>query len=174
MAISFSAGQLLTAAQMNLLCPVYVAKTADQSVTNSATDVNDNDIAIPLNAGQIVEVVLTLGVLATTKVPGIRVAWTAGGTLTVLDRSGSAPASPIGTGVANGAGAPQQSFQFIALTDVTYGVDSSLATRIEERLIIATGVSGGTLQLKWSQSAATAATTTTIKAGSYAVARYVS
>lgn len=175
MTISFAAGQLITSNQMNLLAPLLTSKAVNQSVTNSATLVNDNDIVFTFVANQTVMVECYLGVFATTNVPGIGVAWGATGTITGVSRSGLGSPKPPNTTVFT---TTMQTFlspgsNLTATFNIGADTNSSFPTMYQDRLLLTTGASGGTLQLKWAQATATAATTTTVAAGSYAIARYV-
>lgn len=176
MAISFTAGQVLTANELNLLAPVYLVKNSSQSVTNSATLVNDNDIALTLLANQTAQITLMLDYQAnTTTNVGLRLAWVAGGTLGLISRFVMGPSD------AGGANPPDAltTVQMRPLTAFTTnnlystGTTANAAYVLREELIVTTGASGGTLTLQFAEFTAAAATTITLNNSSYAIARYV-
>lgn len=50
---SWTAGQKITAALLNAMQPLYVAKPSDQSVTSSTTNVNDTALFLALEANSV-------------------------------------------------------------------------------------------------------------------------
>ncbi|MFD9225374.1 hypothetical protein ACFWDI_36440 [Streptomyces sp. NPDC060064] len=167
-------GEVVTAAelnaeirdQMNALIAdnASVHKTADESVTSSATLQNDNHLLVSVLANAEYEIVLRM--CANGSASGdIKLAWTvpAGSTSQRFCRgpdTSSAGSSAATTVRSNG------------LTDghataINYGVFStSQQSFIEEILYISTGGTAGTVQLQWAQNVIDA-TATTVEAGSY-------
>ena len=170
MSISFSAGQLITSNQMNLLAPVYTVKSTPQSVTDSATLVNDNDLVFTVVANQAVQISYRLGVTAGSTAPGIKTAYLLTGTVAVQARHGLGPAS--GTVTASTSTA-MHAFMFNSTAAANYAADTGVAT-VWEDVVFTTGASGGTITLQWAQNTATVGVSTTLNAGSYAILRYVS
>lgn len=169
MTVSFSAGQLLTAAQMTVLCPVYTVKTLNQVVTNSVTLVNDADLVFTLLPNQTYAIDWDLLASSSAGVHGIDIGYAVSGTVAIVARSGMGPA--VGT-VAGSTGGNMRAFAFASLLAGGYGTDTS-GVAIREHTIWAAGVSGGTVTLKFAQDTLGAATTTTLLAGSNAIARIV-
>lgn len=175
MAIIETAGSVLTAAALNLLCPLFAIKASNQTVTASATLVNDNDIAFTFVANQTVHVQARLDYQSnTTTNVGLRAAWATTGTLAASarfclganDAAASTPDSML-----------MQSRPMAAInTNNLYATATVASTSLVawEELIITTGASGGTLTLQWAEFTGTAATSVTMLQGTFAVARYVS
>lgn len=170
MAISFSAGQLLTAAQLNLLCPQEVVKAANQGVTNSATLVSDADLVVTLAPNQTYHVAYHLLFSATTKVPNGKYNLALTGTVASLSSAAHvvAPTNPMPAG-----GAALYTIESGASNAASFGVDTAPVCVKLDALFIG-GASGGTITFQFAQNAATAATTTTLLAGSFVIARVVS
>lgn len=169
-ALSFTAGQALTAAQLNLLVPLYVIKGSNQVVTNSAVLVNDNDIVFSLLPNQSYHVALHLLLSATTKVPNGKYNLAVTGTVASVGAAMHvvAPTSPMPAG-----GAALYTVESGASNAANFGVDTApVCVKLDG--IFSGGASGGTVTLQFAQQTATVATSTTMLAGSFGVARVVS
>lgn len=174
MSLSFTAGQLITANELNLLVPLFARKASDQSVTNSATLVNDNDITFSLVANQTYMIELHgIGVSTTSNAPGIIIQWTLGGTLTGLGRNSIGPSGPAINTLANKTTARFEASTTGGGSGTFYGVDLTNLTSFYDIIVVSSGASGGTVTLQWAQAVATTSTTTTLKTGTFAVARVV-
>lgn len=175
MAISFAAGQVLTANELNLLAPQYVVKASDQLVTNSTTLVNDNDIVFTLQANQIYFIEAHLVSQNTTTTGNLRLAWTASGTVAGVNATrprmvyGSADS---GTQPPDAMAIQMRSF---AINTNNLNVISSAALDylIREDLLLTGGTGGGTIQLQFAQFAAVASQSIKLMAGSFAICRCV-
>lgn len=170
MAIQYTAGQSVTATMLNLLAPLFAQKGTDQSVTNSAVLVNDNDIVFTLAANQTVEMELHAAALAGSTAPGIAIGYTLTGTVSVTTRLGQGPPAVLGGNTPSGT--TVRMFEFNSTAGAGYALSTS-EMLITEYLILATGASGGTIRLQFAQGAATAGVSTTLRAGTFAIARYV-
>lgn len=170
MAISqFVALQQLTAAQLNQLVPLCAVKGSNQSVTNSATLVNDSDIIFTLVANQTYHIAFHLLFSATTKVPNGKYNLSLTGTVASVGSATHvvAPTSPMPAG-----GAALYTIESGASNGANFGVDTApVCVKLDG--IFTGGGSGGTITLQFAQQTATAATSTTILAGSFAIARMV-
>lgn len=175
MTISFTAGQLLTAAEMTMLCPTYVVKASNQSVTNSATLVNDTDLVFTLLPNQTYEVDLWGEYAGSgTTNAGLRAAWTSTGTVGFVSRFCQGPGDAAGAAVPDSV--LMQTRPMGALTTnnlYTSGIVAAATFVFHEKLIVTGGVSGGTLQFQFAQFTATAGQSMTMGGTSYAVARMV-
>lgn len=167
-ALNFTAGQLVTAAELNLLVPIYVLKGSNQVVTNSTVLVNDNDITFTLAPNQSYAVDINLQVVSSATAHGISVGYAVTGTVAIVARSGVGP----GLGTANTRLTTMNSVSFTNLGALTYGTDSQ-TSQVWEKLVFTSGASGGTVTMQWAQATAGAATTTTVGAGSHAIVRAV-
>lgn len=166
---SFTARQLLTAAQMNLLCPQMVTKAADQGVTSSAVLVNDTDLVVTLLPNQTYHVAYHLLFSATTRVPNGKYNLALTGTIASLGSAMHvvAPTNPMPAG-----GAALYTIESGASNAAAFGVDTApVCVKLDG--LFTGGASGGTITFQFAQNAATAATTTTILAGSFAISRCV-
>ena len=176
MTIAFTAGQVLTANQLNLLSPTFILKNSTQTVTNSATPVNDNDFVFTLLANQSAQVLLYIQASQSgTGSPGIRVSWTTTGTAGFASRCTIGPCNSVAN-VTSPSQMQMQSQPLASTTQNVYalGTNTQGPFLIFETLLVGGGASGGTIQMQWAQGGATASTSTTVNQGSYAVLRYVS
>lgn len=175
MAIAFTAGQLVTSNQLNLLAPLYAAKASNQSVTNSATLVNDNDIVFTLVANQVVHVQAHIVAQSSTTSAHVRLAWAVTGT--VAGVNATRPRMVAGSADSGAQPPDAMSVQMRSFTLGTNNLNVITTANsdyyIQENLLVTGGASGGTLQLQFAQFTAVAAQTTSLMAGTFAVARYV-
>jgi len=161
MSYSFVAGNVLTAAQMNLLAPVYVIKQADQTVSASTTLVNDSELALSFSTTGVTYYVETrLGFTAPTA-GDIKVAYARTGTLTQMAvRSVLGPT--LGT-TDNSNTAVVMQHGYALASAVSYGGDGTHTGYLEEKFFIRVDVAG-ILTVQWAQAAASGSTV--VKAGS--------
>lgn len=164
MAFSFVAGNILTAAQMNQIGPLFVIKQVTETVNNSTTLQNDDELALTFNTTGItydVELRLWVGVGGTTS--DIKTAWARTGTLTALaNRCVLGP--QIATADASATLANMQA-GFALTSSVPYGCDGTHNEFVMEKFIIRVDVVG-TLTLQWAQNAAVAVNTTVVSGSS--------
>lgn len=167
MTFSFAAGAVLTAAQMNALAPVYVIKQVTETVNNSTTLQNDDELALTFNTTGItydVELRLWVGVGGTTS--DIKTAWARTGTLTAMaNRVVLGP--QIATADAT-ATLMNTTAGYALTSSVAYGCDGTHNEFVLEKFIIRVDVAG-VLTLQWAQNAAVAVNTTVL-AGSSLIA----
>lgn len=161
--MTIAGGAKLDAADFAAVYPLYVKKSAAETLTSNTTLQDDNDLSIAIAAGQIVRVELLLAVSGPASPGDVKVAWSAGGTLTSpTGRHCIGPDTSI-TSIASTT--VRASATHGLTTAVTYGTDGSGPSAIREDFIIDGGASGGTLTLQWAQNAS--GTTTTVQANSY-------
>lgn len=164
----FTAGQVLTAAQLNNLGN-YVEKSADQSVTSSTTLVNDSQLAVslPVTGTYLVDVWL-YGVSAANAAGGIRYGFSfPTGTLhygTIV---------PIASLASGTSGSGDWATQLSATSGVAAGVGglstSTTMHYLHGRLSV---TATGTLQFMWAQASSNT-NASTVKAGSHMLVRRV-
>jgi hypothetical protein len=146
--------------------PVYVRKTANESVTNSTTLQNDDELLLSVEANATYEMRAFLIFTAGTT-GDLKYGWTAPAGAT-MDWNMGGEESTIGvpTGMAYWAA------NSIGGTDVAAGmtVSSTVVIARPEGLLRVSGTAG-TFQLQWAQGAADAGTATTVKTGSWLMLR---
>lgn len=172
MAITWAAGQRITAAGLNAFVPMYYAQSADQTL-NTATLTNHNLFAsIPIGAGEIWVCELVCDV-AGVAASDIKTSWSASSTVTTTRRHSTAMAT---TNTADPNVATVLSIQARATSSATsYGVvpeNGAVRGTLQEKFVASGGVSGGTLTLQWACVAASG--NVTMYAGSWFVAHRVS
>lgn len=144
------AGMAATAAMVRSVAPLAAVKPLDQSVTNSVTLVNDNDLALALPAaGTYLIVCIPLFTMDTTATAGVIVSFTG--------PSWSLGAARTGTGGTVLDYRTSGSFAGVSLTSGGSGSILIAGT--------ATATAPVTLQMKWAQQAAST-TASVMKAGS--------
>jgi hypothetical protein len=139
-------------------------KKDDESLAsnNSLTDREDEDLTVKLPPNSCYEVEVTLSVDGTDSGQDIKVDWVTSGCSSVSLRNSRGP----GTGTASVA--DSDSFRSSAggyATDLGFGVVNAGWTYANERAIVYTGNSGGTVEIRWCQNSSSA-TAITLKAGS--------
>ncbi len=170
MAITVTAGQILTADNINAFVPKYIEKSADESVTSSIAQQNDNDFAaISFGAGEtwVCELYLTV-----TGDPAgdIATSWTSTGGVTQGRRF------VVGMGL-SGTDNNDSAFSNIASRASTgvanYGLTTSTTLRggLRETFTVTT-TTAGTITLTWAQRVSSV-TASTILAGSFFIAHRV-
>lgn len=166
---SFTALQLLTAAQMNLLCPTYAVKSATQTVTNSTALVNDNDLTFTLLPNQTYQIDWNLEAASSAVAHGINIGYALTNTVAIVARQGI---GPVAGAAAASTSTLVHAFGFNAVSAVGYGTDTGTAA-VWEKTIFTAGASGGLVTLQFAQNTAGAGTTTSLVAGSHAVMRCI-
>lgn len=174
----FVAGNVLPAASLNALLPIYIIKLATETVTNSVTLQDDDELKVTLVAGRTYLIQLR-AICGVTAAQDIKMAWLRTGTLNhagarmctgpsinTTDVSGTAPAATT-------VGVIRRSGGHSLTTAVNYGLDGTSTAAIEETFIIQVDVTG-VLTLQWAQNTAAAATSATVIAGSYIIATPIS
>ena len=141
-------------------------KTGDESVTSSAVLQDDNHLAVAVVATGIYVVELVGYCQSAANAAG-DIAFGFGFPSGAMDLGGLGPHNSL----ASGSQSDVESFARLAQASVTatlpYGCSTSVTTAFI-RALLAVGVTGGTLQLKWAQQASNASATT-LKAGSHLV-----
>lgn len=158
------AGTPITADLLRSMQPLFVAKTADQSVTSSTTNVNDTALALGVEADA--EYVLTgLLLYSAHQDADIKCGWT-GPTSAVMDWSCHAQTQAGTTAISAGFVADRQAIG--ATTFPLGGADATntvvMTAWIRGRLD--TAGTSGTLQLNWAQRTSNA-TSSIMRAGSW-------
>jgi hypothetical protein len=142
------------------LVPVYVAKTANETVTSSATLQNDDHLALAVSASATYVVNLFL-IIDGSLAGDFKMGFTgpAGATMDWV-------IAAQGTGATTTNGNQSFAYQSLATSDNagTIGAGSKLIIRPQGTLVVST--TAGTLQLQWAQNTSDA-TATTLYAGSW-------
>lgn len=175
MAISFQAGQLVTAATLNLLAPAVAVKASTQSVTNSATLVDDNDIQFSLLANQYYEIDLWCLSQVTTTTCSLRLAWRSTGTVAAV--VSGAERMVFGSADSGTVPPDAMAIQMRAFSLTTNNLNlmttANTTYLVRERLLLSGGVSGGLVVLQFAQYSAVSGQSTKLMAGTYATCRAV-
>lgn len=179
MTYSFVAGNVLTAAQLNALAPVYVIKQSTQTIASSTVQANDAELVVALATGKtyLITCRLVVGSTSGAATGDIAVSWTRTGTLNQVGArhcTGPSIATTDVSGTATAAvtvGVLRRSGGHALTTAVNYGNDGTNTAAVEETFIIQAAASGN-LQLQWAQNSSVANGTTVI-AGSYLMAEVI-
>lgn len=175
MAITFAAGQRLTAAALNAFVPKYVVKGSDEGRTTT-TSANDAAFAgIAFGAGETWECGIFLDVDGPTA-SDIKMLWNVtGGTVvtsrrhsTAMGVSGTAPNDALNTSVQARQGSSSVSY---GAAPEAGSAPNTVRTSVQERFLV-TSPTAGTLTLQWAQASGPSGTVT-VRAGSYFVAHRV-
>jgi hypothetical protein len=138
-------------------------KPVDQSITNSTTLTNDNDLFVPINANDSMVIEGYLHVFTGSSTPQLQMAFTipAGATM------------DIGNYTDNVNGGAQETF-ILNTSGTSTGAMTILAGDIPVHFwgVIITGGTAGNIQLQWAQGVSSG-TATTLKAKSYMRAYYI-
>jgi hypothetical protein len=154
------AGSRLTAAMAQGIAPLSAYKSSNQSVTSSATLVNDGALAIELQANAVYSFLLILGYNGASGAGNLKFGWslpslsTMGYSLYGNSTSGSATDGPWETA----SSVPALG---------TSGTGTSLGAVAQGT--VSTGSTAGPMQLQWAQNTSNA-TATTVLAGSVLLA----
>lgn len=174
MALSFTAGQLVTAAELNLLVPLFATKASNTANTSSvAAQIPDPDLILTLAPFQTVHLTAHLLFQHTSTTLQVRSSWAVTGTLVQLMRLAQGPSDVAATGPSDAMTTWQSRPLAAFTTGQVYGTgvaNSSYYAR--EELTFTTGISGGTIQWQFGSNASGASTVTSM-AGAFVTARYV-
>ena len=164
----FTAGNVLTAAQLNALNG-YVLKTADQSVTSSSTLTNDTHLLYTIGAtGTYIVDLWLYGTSAANNAGDLKIAFTfPTGTM----HFGTAGPS---VNLLSGSADVSEWFANLSATSGTTFTNVGLSTTVSQThihgILIATAT--GTLRMQWAQFASNA-NASTLQAGSHMLVRQV-
>lgn len=163
--MTFLAGQTGTAAAFNAaltsITPLTVYKAADESVLNSTTLQDDNELFLSVAANANYQVEAWLHVLSSSQTPDIKLDFTVP-TGATLQRSMWGQA----TGATTGAGSIDTGVATAASTADPRGlVGGSLSLLVNG--ILNVGSTAGTVRLRFAQNTLDAVASATVKAGSW-------
>lgn len=164
-AISHSMNQLALLLEHN---PRIILKYSDETVNNSTTMQDDDELYTYLLPDNVYEIELKLAVDATSNTPDIKLQWVLSGDVEQLPvtaiRSFRGP-SPDCTSVQD---TEEMKYRWSSLITAAtdYGVASSGWSCIIETMLLETGNEGGLIELQWAQNVAHASNTV-VKSGSY-------
>jgi hypothetical protein len=155
--VTFSAGQKVTAAQLNMLIPVFVRQVADTSpVNNSTTLVNDTEMVFPVAALTTYEIRGRI-LFTSATAADIKIGWTFPTGLTMF------------YSVTGFQGATFSSFDYIQTGNPTCeGAGVSTNDEFMIMGIVVVSSTAGNLQLQFAQNTLNASNTV-IKAGSHII-----
>lgn len=176
MALTWAAGELLTAAKMNARLPLYVDKSAGaQSVVSSTTYVDDTALVLALPPNRTYMIYAQLSVTG-SDAGDVKVQWgTTGDVATVVERANRGPTinttNISGSAAASISGGVNRASSGVSLgaASTSYGLASDIAADVVEQFVVSTGPLGGNLQLKWAQRVSNA-TPTIVGVSSYLLA----
>lgn len=166
MALTWAAGELLTAAKMNARLPLYVDKAAGaQSVTNSTAYTPDTALVLTLPPNRTYMIFCQLSVTG-SDAADIKLQWsTTGDVATVVERANRGPTinttNISGSAAASVTGGVNRASSGVSLgaSSTSYGLASDIAADVVEQFVVSTGPLGGNLQLLWAQRVAQATAT---------------
>lgn len=171
MALSVTAGGPATSAQFNALVPTYLLQTADQPLATTTFTNHNMFSGLTINAGETWEIYFQLSHNSADVGNDIKVRLESTGTVALDSYRAIISTGLTATSSADVAG----NFQSRAMTDSVSGGSTTSATVFAlwtERFTISGGASGGTWGVEWAQAAAITGSTT-VKAGSFLIARRV-
>lgn len=158
--------------------PTIVRKSADQTVTNSAVSISDTHLRFTAVAGAtyLVEAVLLCQVSGGSTASDFQVGWSVPSGSTSFTGRGPELAIVAGTTTSGVAQGEWAALIGSGTSTLKYGLNSTAGatTGIEVMGTFVCGVTGGTVAVLWSQAAAVAGVTTTVKAGSFLRATRIS
>ncbi|MCP3758222.1 hypothetical protein [Streptomyces sp. TBY4] len=161
---SAAAGRWIPASQLNAMQPLYVEKSADQSITSSTVNVNDNALLVPVeaNAKYIVNGMLLYSAHSSAD---IRMGWT-GPSDATFEWIIHAQTTATGGVASNGVVVDRQVIGNSAFPLGGFGAENStfMTAPLWGRLV--TSTTAGTLQLNWAQQTSNA-TASIMRAGSW-------
>lgn len=174
MAITFTAGQLITAAELNLLTPLFATKATNTANASAvAVQIPDPDLILTVVPNQTVHLTAHLLFQCTSATLQVRSAWNITGTLTQLMRLAQGPSDVAATGPSDAMTTWQSRPLAAFTTGQVYGTGTANSSYYaREELTFTTGASGGTIQWMFGTNAAGASTATSM-AGAFVIARYV-
>lgn len=146
------AGQRITASLLTSMLPITVAKAVDETVNNSNTLQNDNELVLAVTANAVYHLQMFL-LYNTTDAADIKIAWTypTGMTMTWTHRAFDSSITAV-TGV----------IYMGALTEVntvSMGGAGSNSIGLMINGLVRVSSTAGSLQLQWAQNSATAVNT---------------
>src|SRR3989304_2701493 len=168
-ALTWSVGQKLTAARLNLRIPITALKTADTAITSDTSDNADAELVLTLKAGVTYDLIGTLLVIAASATPDIKFGWAWTNTASVVMGD-----QGLIAGVASGTSsdleaAARQADTATPTSDVAYGVTKTLhGIQLLDRVIVASAADS-VFTLMWSQNTSSA-DSLTLKASSHVTA----
>lgn len=168
-ALTWSVGQKLTAARLNLRIPIAALKTADTAITSDTSNNADAELVLTLKAGVTYDLIGTLLVVAASATPDIKYdwAWTNTASVVMGDQG-------LITGVASGTSsdieaAAKQADTATPSADVSYGVTTTLyGIQVLDRVVV-DAAADSVFTLMWSQ-VTSSADSLTVKASSHVTA----
>jgi hypothetical protein len=168
MSLEFVAGQAFTAADLNRLPPIYVDKTAGESVTSSTTLQNDDHLFYAFAAAREGHTFRVQAVLHVTGAAAgdIKVDWATTGTI-VTAKKRQCRGPDVGVADVTASAAYRTSGGHALNAAVTYGCDGTNTSAITEEFVVAI-TAAGTLTMRWAQNASSG-TATAVTADSYLV-----
>lgn len=165
MALSWSAGQIITADELNARNPIRARMTGVFALAaSSVVFQNVPGMVATLLPNRIYDVEMRLGAFGGNVTPDLKLDWAVTGDVALeVARSCWGPSinATDAQGVAAAAvtvGVVRTSTNFVLTSAVSYGVDATgAAGAITETFTVTTGAVGGTLQLRAAQNVANAA-----------------
>lgn len=166
MALTWLAGEKMTAAKMNARLAIYVDKSAGaQSIASSTLLTNDTALVLTLLPSRVYEVTCHLSVTGPSAAD-IKLQWVLGtGVTGVIERAARGPTLST-TDVTGGAtaattvGVNRASSSHAFTTFNSYGLDGTNPSDVVEQFVVSTAASGTmTLQLQWAQRVSDAVAT---------------
>lgn len=154
--------------------PVYKVCTGDQGVLNSTTLLSSTYITFTFVANRIYEIDANLVMQSTAATGNIKTAWLVTGTVAAAVTSGNERMvqGPPDSGTSLPDSTLMQTRAFALAATPLYTMNTANSNYYaHERLLLTTGVSGGTITLQFAQNSNVAANSAKIMAGSYAAAR---
>ena len=145
----------------------YIAKTADETVTSSATLQNDDHLVLPVVANAVYTFALDLYMIDTADFVGdFKMSFTCPAGATFDMHGSGAHITDLSAGTSSNGEWIAKLATASAGANLTFGCGNTSATgvRVYGRLVMSS--TAGNLQLQWAQNAADASGTT-LKAGSY-------
>lgn len=147
----------------------YVKKSANESVTSSTTQQNDDHITFDFPTEGIYEI--TFFAAATGSSAGdIKIDWiVSGGASQESTRNCQGPSITSG----DVTDTSMRSSRHNLTTDVTYGIAAGATAVISESFLVSVTSAGGSIQMRWAQRVSSA-TATTLSTNTYAICRQLS
>lgn len=158
------AGMKLTASVLQAMQPVTVTKTADQSVTSSTTNVNDNHLFVALSANAVYHVTGMLFYSARTDTD-IKIGWT-GPTGSTFYWIAHGQIQDGTGGVSAGMVVDRQSIGATAFPLGGFGAENTTYMTAPLWGVVTTSSTAGNLQFNWAQRVSNG-TASIVRAGSF-------
>jgi hypothetical protein len=149
----FAAGEKPTAAKLySIYTPVFIRKSAPESVTSSTTLQDDNDFSVTLSEGTYL--VWMWAHTSGAAAGDFKVAWANTGTMTIT-RSTNGPTS----GTTDRSDTNVSLYGTAYTTAITYGLDGSGTSVVREELMVIVTATGD-LTMQWAQGSSSGTATT--------------